>query len=509
MLDTIAKGFKTAKQRLQGKAELNEENINEAIKAIRLSLLEADVEYNVVKNFITKVKDKALGEIVQLKVTHADKKMKVSPGDHFIKICQDELENLMGPVDTSIATNKSRASVIMMIGLQGSGKTTTAGKLANYLIKKGKKPLLVAADIYRPAAVEQLKVLGQKLNVPVYSELNGEPPKICLNSLKFADENKRDFVIFDTAGRLAIDEQLMEELEKIKSFTTPDNVFLVCDSMIGQDAVKTAKEFDRRLNLDGFIMTKLDGDTRGGAAISIKEVTGKPIKFLGMGETLENLEEFRPDGLASRILGFGDIVGLVKDLESVVDEKQAEEDAKRIMMGKFTLDDFLTQIKTIKKMGSLKDIFDKMPFFGGELPEGANLDDYELVKVEAMINSMTKEERKKPDIINESQSRINRISAGSGRKAHELRELLMKFFKMRKLMSNLGGGMGMLSKIPGLGQLGKLKKMAGMNMGDLFGGEEDFAQEKKEPKKILSQDEKNRMRNKKKAQKQAKKKNRR
>src|SRR5690606_24879573 len=350
MLDVVSKGFRAAKNRLRGQAEITEEVIDEALRDIRVALLEADVEFGVVKQFIADLRQKAIGEVVPTRVETSKGLLKVTPADHFIKLCHDELEALMGPVDTSLRFKPRGISTLMMVGLQGSGKTTTAAKLANKLLSEGKKPLLVAADIYRPAAVDQLKVLGERIGVPVYHAPDTPPPKLCEDALEEAKRLGRDVVIFDTAGRLAIDEEMMAELEQIKARTQPDNILLVADAMIGQDAVKTAAEFNRRLDIDGFILTKLDGDARGGAALSIKAVTGKPIKFLGMGEGLDRLEEFRPDGLASRILGFGDIVGLMKDFERVVDEKKAEEDAARILSGKFTLEDFVEQIRLVRRM---------------------------------------------------------------------------------------------------------------------------------------------------------------
>ncbi|MFL5364021.1 MAG: signal recognition particle protein, partial [Myxococcales bacterium] len=417
MLDAVTKGFRAAKHKLSGKAELTEANIDDALRDIRVALLEADVEFNVAKRFLARVKEKAIGEVVATATT--DKKgrrMQASPGDHFIKICHDELENLMGPVDTSLELSRKgeRPAGIMMVGLQGSGKTTTVAKLANLLQKRGKKPLLVAGDIYRPAAVDQLKQLGEKLDIPVFHEEGMKPPEMARHALAFAGQKNRDVVIYDTAGRLAIDEQMMVELEELKKEAAPENILLVADAMIGQDAVKTAAEFDRRLSLDGFILTKLDGDARGGAALSVKEVTGKPIKFLGMGESMDKLEEFRPEGLASRILGMGDIVGLVKDFEEVVDAEKAEEDAVRMLKGKFDMADFLEQISVIKKMGSMKDLFEKMPFFGGELPEGVNMDDRELIKIEAMISSMTAEERRKPEKF--VVTSWEEITSGAGKK---------------------------------------------------------------------------------------------
>jgi len=450
MLETLSKGFRNARLKLQGKTELTEDNISNALRDVRVSLLEADVELSVVRGFLKAVKERALGEVVTLKAPAAlpgmPEGMKVGPADHFIKICHDELVNLMGPVDASISLTGSPA-LIMMVGLQGSGKTTTAGKLARKLIQDGRKPMLVAADIYRPAAIDQLMTLGRRLGVPVFSIKGMKPVQLCSLAVQQARNVGKDVVIFDTAGRLAVDNELMGELEQIKEQTKPENIFFVADAMIGQDAVKTAAEFDRRLGFTGFILTKLDGDARGGAALSIKSVTGKPIKFLGMGEALEDLEEFRPEGLADRILGFGDVVGLMQDFEKVVDQETAEKDAKKMLSGQFTFEDFLKQIGMIKQMGSLRSIFEKLPGMGemlNQIPPEA-LDDRELMKVEAMIQSMTKQERRDPDVLNES--RFQRIAGGSGRPVQEVRDLYERFLQVRAMMGNLGqsglfGGLG-------------------------------------------------------------------
>jgi signal recognition particle subunit SRP54 len=474
MLDAVTKGFRAAKNKLTGKAELTEENIDDALRDIRVSLLEADVDYDVVKTFVSTVRDKAVGEVVQVTTRTKDgKKLVASPGDYFIKICHDELESLMGPVDTSLKYRDAAdgPTVMMMVGLQGSGKTTTVGKLASYLIKKGKKPLLVAADIYRPAAVDQLKVLGQKVNVPVHSAEGVKPVDLARQGIEEAKRQKRDVVILDTAGRLAIDEEMMQELEQIRETTHPDDILLVCDAMIGQDAVRTAKEFDRRLSIDGFIMTKLDGDARGGAALSIKQVTGKPIKFLGTGEKLDRLEEFRPQGVADRILGFGDIVGLINDFEDVVDTEKAEADAEKILTGNFDMHEFVEQIKLIRKMGSINDIMEKFPIFG-DLPEGVKFDDNELIKVEALVGSMTPAERKRPEMIDASRAR--RIAKGAGRQVHDLQGLLQRFQMMRKVMKQIGESPGILSRLPGFRQIAQLQQMKGLNVeemfGDMFGG---------------------------------------
>ncbi len=461
MLEVLTRGFRDVRQYLQGMRTLDEENVGEALKMIRVSLLEADVEFQVTRSFLDRVKEQALGQIVQTSVKHKERKLKISPGDYFINLCHEELVRLMGAGNTSLNLGTKAISAIMMVGLQGSGKTTTAAKLARFLIKSGRRPLLVAADIYRPAAVDQLKKLGSDLNVPVYSNGGAAPPEICSIALNEAVALGCNVAIFDTAGRLTVDEALMEELRNIQSLTHPDDVLLVCDAMIGQESVNIARAFNERIQLTGFILTKLDGDARGGAAISIKEATGVPIKFVGMGEGLDRLEEFRPEGLASRILGFGDVVGLVKDFEEVVDEKKAEEDALRMLQGDFTLKDFLSQIKTIKKMGPLQEIVEKLPFFPGGLPSSVSVDDYELVRIESIINSMTPKERHRPDLLNES--RIRRVAQGSGRTEGEVRDLLVKFKDMRDLMYAMGGG-----KVRGRWK--KLKGLQRMLGGNLFGG---------------------------------------
>ena len=469
MLETVTKGFKSAKNRLAGKTEITPELVDESLRDIRVSLLEADVAFDVVKKFVARVREKAIGEVVQTTLTDAQgRKVRVSPGDHFVKICHDELEALMGPVDTSLKLKaKGQLAGIMMVGLQGSGKTTTTGKLAAKLLKEGRKPLLVAADVYRPAAVDQLKVLGERLGVPVYHEPGVQPPELAKRGYEAARQQKCDVVLIDTAGRLAIDEQLMTELEAIKANVSPDNILLVCDAMIGQDAVRTAAEFDRRLALDGFVLTKLDGDARGGAALSIKEVTGKPIKFLGMGEAMDRLEEFRPQGLAGRILGFGDIVGLMKDFEQVVDEKKAQEDAQKLLSGNFSMKDFVEQIRTVRKMGPLKDLLEKFPLFG-DLTDQLNPDEAELTKIEAMYCSMTERERQAPQTI--TGSRITRIAKGSGRKVEDVKELLQKFGMMQQVMGSIGANPGLLGRIPGFKQLGQLSKMKGLDLGSMMGG---------------------------------------
>jgi signal recognition particle subunit SRP54 len=495
MFETLSKGFRAAKQRLTGIAELNDEVIDEALRDVRMSLLEADVEFKVVKRFLDRVKERARGEEVQLRA--ASEKLgakRITPEQAFVAICQEELTGMMGPVETDLRWAKKGPTGVMMVGLQGSGKTTSVGKLARFLeTGHGKKPLLVAADIYRPAAVDQLKTLGGQLGMPVFHIEGSDPVEICQKAVEHAAQTGRDVVLFDTAGRLAIDEPLMQELEDIDKATHPANIFLVLDAMTGQDAVRTAETFNKRLNLDGVVLTKMDGDARGGAALSVKEVTGKPIKFVGMGESLDRLEEFRPDGIASRILGMGDIVGLVKDFEQVVDAEKAEEDAVRMLKGKFDMQDFLEQIRLIQKMGSLKDLFDKLPFFPGGLPDEVNLDDRELTKIEAMINSMTREERRNPtvfvttsweEIASAGQEnkkhkrrradyhpdRVSRISRGSGRSETEVKELLQKFGAMRQMMVQLGASTGLLGKIPGFKQFSQMKRLAGLDLSAMMGG---------------------------------------
>jgi signal recognition particle subunit SRP54 len=360
----------------------------------------------------------------------------------------------------------------MMVGLQGSGKTTTAAKLARYLKKQDKKPLLVAADMQRPAAVEQLQVLGQQIDVPVFN-LPGETPlAICRAAPAEAKRLGCDLVVYDTAGRLAIDEPLMQELSAIKNAVTPENILLVVDAMIGQDAVKTAKSFNERLGISGVVLTKLDGDARGGAALSVKQVTGAPVVFMGMGETTDKLEPFRAEGMASRVLGMGDVVGLIQDFESVVDQKKAEDDARRMMSGKFTLDDFLNQVRMIQKMGSLSDLVEKIPGLGGMVPPGAaaNLDDGELVRIEAMIQSMTLSERDDPNALIREPSRVKRISRGSGQPAEAVSELVQKFLFMRQMMGGFGQDLGLLGNIPGLKNLAMAKNLKKAMAGGGFPG---------------------------------------
>lgn len=480
MFDAVRKGFKNAQNLFEGKREITEENIDEALKSIRMALFEADVNFRVVRGFLDRVKEKSLGQIVHVAAKSGDERLRITPGDAFINICHDELEALMGPVETDLTFVQERLgpTIIMLVGLQGAGKTTTAAKLARYVQHHhAKKPMLVGCDVYRPAAIEQLRVLGQQLDMPVFAEEGGNPPDIAERAIQKAKEDKNDVVILDTAGRLAVDDLLMTELEEIVARVSPQNILLVVDAMIGQDAVNTADEFNKRLELDGFIMTKLDGDARGGAALSIREVTGKPIKFVGLGEGLDTLQVFQPSGFADRILGMGDIRSLVGRMENIISEKDAknkEKDAQRMLSGEFDFGDFLEQIRMIKKMGSLTDIVDMLPF-GASMPKDANIDDNELVRIEAMIQSMTRAERANPDIIVSQVTRQRRIAAGSGREVSEVKELLSRFTQMRGMLQSFGGmggggAGGLLSKIPGMKGLSQMNQLRNMDLGSLMGG---------------------------------------
>jgi len=488
MLETVSRGFEAARDKLRGVRTLSEENIDEALRDVRSSLLEADVGLPVVRSFIQQVKERSLGEKVETRVTDDQGKThKVTPSEHFIAICEEELAALMGPVDPSLAKGKGGITSVLLLGLQGVGKTTCAAKLAYLLKAKGQKPLLVAADIYRPAAVLQLQRLGENIEVSVHAGSEGQsPPSICAEAFERAKREGYTTIIYDTAGRLAIDDALMQELEQIKQATKPANTLLVCDALMGRDAVNVAQTFADRLPLDGLVLTKLDGDARGGAALAVKAVTGVPIKFIGMGETVDKLEEFRPEGLASRILGMGDIVGLVKDFEGVIDEKEAEADAEKMLSGQFTFDDFLKQMRTLQKMGSMKDLLGKLPGMGGLAD---HVDESELGRVKAMVQSMTKAERAKPEII--CKSRSTRIAKGSGRNPKDVRELIKRFMQMRKMMGAMGSGamgglgglmgkMGMGGGMPGMDGMGT---MGGFDPSAMMGGGAPAISAKEEAKR--------------------------
>ena len=461
MFETLTKGFRNARSRLAGVTELSEENIDQALRDVRLSLLEADVEFGVAKAFLARVKEKAVGQVVDTAAKSKQRKAKVGPAEQFVKICQDELEAMMASEGEPVEfAKKPKPTGIMMVGLQGSGKTTTSAKLARLLeTANARKPLLVAADVARPGAIEQLQVLGEQIDVPVFSIPGGLPLEICKRGLAHAKKLKCDTVIYDTAGRLAIDEALMNELDEIRASVDPQNVFLVVDAMIGQDSVKTAKSFHDLLGLSGVILTKLDGDARGGAAISIKNVTGTAVKFVGTGETLDRLEEFRAEGMASRILGMGDVVGLMKDFEEVVDEDKAEKDAKRMLRGQFSLDDFLEQQQMLQSMGPLQDLLDKVPFFADSVPDGFQVDEREIGQIKAIVSSMTRQERAKAELFQKEPTRLVRVAKGSGTAEKQVAEILQRFAFMKQMMGSIGSQAGMLSKIPGMKQMAAANRL--------------------------------------------------
>ena len=437
MFDNLSERLERSFKILKGEGKITEINVAETLKDVRKALLDADVNYKVAKTFTDTVKEKALG----MNVLTA-----VKPGQMMVKIVHDELIQLMGGTHVDINI-KGNPAVILMSGLQGSGKTTFSGKLANLLkTKRGKHPLLVACDVYRPAAIEQLKVLGEQIGVPVYSEEgNNDPVKIALNAVKEARATGKDVVIVDTAGRLAIDEQMMNEIAAIKKAIDPEETLFVVDAMTGQDAVNTAKEFNDRLDFDGVILTKLDGDTRGGAALSIRTVVNKPIKFVGTGEKLEALDVFHPERMADRILGMGDIVSLVEKAQEQFDAEEAKKLQKKIAKNQFNFNDFLSQIQQIKKMGNIKDLASMIPGVGRALKD-VDIDDDAFKGVEAIIYSMTPEERENPELINGS--RRKRIASGSGTTIQDVNRLLKQFEESKKMMRMLSKGGKMMGKAP-------------------------------------------------------------
>lgn len=476
---------------VRSRGRLTEDNISVACEAVRKALIDADVNFNVIKNFIESVKEKALGE----------KTIKsVKAGDYFIKIVSDEIIALLGEGNPEIPYSKSGPTIIMMCGLQGSGKTTTVGKLAKKIISEGRQPLLVAADIQRPAAIEQLHVLGKQIGAPVYSQTGKTPPQICKEAIAEAARLNLNVIILDTAGRLHIDEELMAELNQIKTSVNPNQIYLVVDAMIGQDAVNSAKEFNSRLELDGLILTKLDGDSRGGAAISIRQVTGKNIKFIGVGEKLDALENFYPDRMASRILGMGDIVSLVEKAEQVISEDEAKKLEEKIRKNNFDFNDFLSQLQMLKKMGSLKDLLGMIPGLGNQL-KGINVDDGQLKSIEAIIQSMTKRERMIPELVENEMKRKKRIASGCGQSPQQVTVLLKQFTQMKKMMSGLGKMKGMFG-----GGGADADSLTGMMTGQQF-SERDL-QMAKNMAKGRPMPDKDAIRKKRKAEKQAKKANR-
>lgn len=512
MFDVLSRGFKSARQKLQGKTEFTEENLKPALREVRASLIQADVEVQVLKAFLERVKVRTLGSEVKLKAKKTGQK--VSLQDHFIKSCYDELVDLMGPVDTTLDLSDSPA-VILMVGLQGAGKTTTAGKLARWLsTEEGKKPLLVAADIYRPAAVQQLEILGRRIGVPVFHEPNTDPVELARLGVVQAKNIGCDVVIIDTAGRMEVDERMMREVEDIKAAVKPANVLFTVDAMIGQAAVKTAKAFDDRLDFTGFILTKLDGDARGGSALSIKAITNKPVKFLGQGEELDKLEAFRPEGMAQRILGFGDVVGLMQDFEKHVDKESAERDAKKMLSGDFTYGDFVKQMKMIRKVGSMKSLMAKIPGMSGmmdQIPADA-LDDRELDRTMAIIGSMTNQERSFPDLM--EPSRMKRIAAGCGRTLEDVRELHERFMQARTMMGGLGQVLGNPAQMAAMQkQMAAMQAGGGMpGMGGFPGGMPGMGgfpgMPGPAPKAVMSSDERAARRKKQKDARKSRKKNR-
>ncbi len=452
MFDSLTDKFNSVFKSLAGRGRITEANVSDAMRDVRKALLEADVNYAVVKQFCKDVTQAALG---------ADVVKSLHPSQVMVKIVNDELTKLMGPVDTKIYFVSPGPTVIMLAGLQGCGKTTTAAKLAKYLIAKGKKPMMIADDLQRPAAIDQLKTLGEQLGVEVYSEAIKDAVKVAKNGIKHAKKNGFDVVILDTAGRLHIDQEMMDEISNVSKAVNPHQIYLVCDAMTGQDAVNSAKEFNSQLELDGVILTKLDGDARGGAALSVKAVTGKPIKFIGVGEKLDKIEEFHPDRMASRILGMGDVVSLVEKAQEHFDADEAEKMQKKMAKGSFGFDDFLKQMSAMKKMGGIGSMMKLMPGMGQM--KDMDIDDGEIGKMEGIVHSMTKAERRDPDII--SASRRRRIAAGCGRDVQDVASLIKTFKRSRDMMKAMsGGGMGGLKNLFS----GKMDLMGAM--GSMSGG---------------------------------------
>ena len=429
MFENLSDRLQDVVHKIKGYGKITEENISEMMREIRLSLLEADVNYKVVKEFTNNVKEKALGEEVN---------KSLNPGELFVKIVKDELTELLGGENTPLNISGNPAT-LMLVGLQGSGKTTTIGKLANYLRKNNKKkPLLVACDVYRPAAIDQLKQIGKELNIEVYSEGKGNPVEISKNAIKYAKDNGYDYVLIDTAGRLQIDESLMDELDNIQKKVNPDETILVIDSMMGQDAINVINGFNDKIKLSGVILTKLDGDTRGGVALSVKHLTNLPIKFIGVSEKMDGLTPFYPERMASRILGMGDILSIVEQVQSEINEKEAEKTAKKMMKGNFDLEDFLNQLNQIKKLGPLENLLKLLPGAKKMGLNNVNIDPKIMKRTEAIVLSMTLEERRDPSIL--KASRKKRIADGSGTTVTDVNKLLNQFEEMKKMMKMMGNG---------------------------------------------------------------------
>ena len=423
MFENLSDRLQELAHKIKGYGKITEDNIADMMREIRLSLLEADVNYKVVKEFTNKVKEKALGEEVN---------KSLNPGGLFVKIVRDELQELLGGDNAPLVIDK-KPTITMLVGLQGSGKTTTNGKLANFLRKKhGKKPLLVACDVYRPAAIDQLKQIGKELNIPVYSEGIGNPVEISKNAINYAKENGYDYILIDTAGRLHIDEELMNELKEISKEVKPDEILLVIDAMMGQDAINVITGFNDALNLTGVILTKLDGDTRGGVALSVRHLTNIPIKFIGVSEKMDGLTEFHPDRMANRIIGMGDVISLVEKVQDEIDDKEAMKAAKKMSKGTFDLEDFLAQLNQIKKLGPLENLLKMIPGAKKMGLDNAKIEPKQMAHIEAIVLSMTPEERHNPDII--KASRKQRIAKGCGLTVTDVNKLLNQFEEMKKMM---------------------------------------------------------------------------
>ena len=430
VFEGLSEKLQNLMKKMKGSISVNEKDVKEMMHEVKFALLEADVNFKVVKDFVNSITERAVGQSVLESLT---------PGQQIVKIVHEELIKLMGSVPSKLTYSPAPPTVYMMVGLQGSGKTTTTGKLANMLRKEGKRPLLVACDVYRPAAVKQLQVVGGQLNIPVFEMgTNTDPVEIAKKAVAHAKSMQFDMVIIDTAGRLHVDEELMDELKRIKDTVKPHEILLVVDSMTGQDAVNVAGSFNEKLGIDGIILTKLDGDTRGGAALSTRAVTGKPIKFTGLGEKLSDLEPFYPDRMASRILGMGDVLSLIEKAQTAFDEKQAIELEKKMRTATFTLDDFLDQMQQIKKMGPLNQILGMLPGIDTKALKGVDLDDKQFARTVAIIQSMTKQERNNPNILN-ARRRI-RIANGSGTTVTDVNRLLKQFEDMKKMMKQFSGG---------------------------------------------------------------------
>ncbi len=445
MFQSLTEKLASAFKRFRNKGKLTEADVREGMREIKLALLEADVNFKVVKEFIKAVTERAVGAQVLESLL---------PEQQIVKIVNEELIHLMGDESAKLEIASKPPTVVIMVGLQGAGKTTHCGKIAGMYKKKGKNPLLVACDVYRPAAIDQLKVVGEGLGIPVFSMGNKlSPVEIAKAGIEHAKKNGNDMVFIDTAGRLHIDDALMEELEKIKKHTSPTEILLVIDAMLGQDAVNVADSFNSRLDITGVVLTKMDGDTRGGAALSVRYVTGKPIKFIGTGEKMDAIELFHPDRLASRILGMGDVLSLIEKAEAAFDEKSAKELERKIRESTFTLEDFLVQMKQLKKMGNLDQLLSMIPGMSTGALKGATVDEKQMERTEAIILSMTKKEREKPEIINGS--RRKRIANGSGTSVEDVNKLLKQFDQMKKMMKQFSGG-GKRKGFPGMG-FGRMK----------------------------------------------------